>query len=398
MALTARSLVPSPGSWISIGLIYCYGVLVSASLSKVIPLLGDLGVHLGATPGEAALVIALLAVLPAMLASMGGSIVDRLGAHRALQLVAFAGVALNGAYLLADSLQGFMMIRVGEGLLAVGAYSAAPALIMATTTPGRRGRAMAVWSTFPPVGISLGLVLGGYCAGQADWRGGYLVHLILFACLAATSWLLPRAPPVDPAQARRPVALFAAWTQSGPLRLALTFAALVLIGLGMSSVYPEWYAGQHGVTVGRASTVLASTNLMMVPAGFIAGALLARGWRDERLFTGLCLATVLLATPLFAPGLADAARLSTMLVWMFVQGAMIALVIAALPRVVADPRQGAAAAGLLSQLAAVVTFVTPLIWQPLLHRHQWMGFVAVTAAGAMAALLLFPRPGGPRRA
>jgi hypothetical protein len=144
--------------------------------------------------------------------------------------------------------------------------------------------------------------------------------------------------------------------------------------------------------------VLASTNLVMIAAGFIAGALLARGWRDGRLFTGLCLATMALAVPLFVPGLTGAARLSTMIVWMFVQGAMIATVTGALPRVVADPRQGAAAAGLLSQLAALVTFVTPLVWQPLLHRHLWPGFVAVTAAAAVAALLLFPRRSDPHRA
>jgi hypothetical protein len=47
---------------------------------------------------------------------------------------------------------------------------------------------------------------------------------------------------------------------------------------------------------------------------------------------------------------------------------------------------------LLSQLAAMVTFVTPLVWQPLLQRDLWQGFVAVSAAAAVAALLLFPRP------
>ena len=42
----------APGSWASIGLIYLYGVLSSASLSKVIPILGDVGAHLGASPAQ----------------------------------------------------------------------------------------------------------------------------------------------------------------------------------------------------------------------------------------------------------------------------------------------------------------------------------------------------------
>ncbi len=101
MVQTNRACVFAPGSWVSIGLIYLYGVLATASLSKIIPVLGDVGTQLGA----------------------------------------------------------FMAIRVIEGLIAVGAYSAAPALIMATTAPVRIRRAMAVWSTYSAVGVSLGLAL-----------------------------------------------------------------------------------------------------------------------------------------------------------------------------------------------------------------------------------------------
>jgi hypothetical protein len=58
--------------------------------------------------------------------------------------------------------------------------------------------------------------------------------------------------------------------------------------------------------------------------------------------------------------------------------------------VVTDPRQGAAAAGLLSQIAALVTFVTPLIWSPILVSAWWPGFVLVVLVAALLASLLFP--------
>jgi predicted MFS family arabinose efflux permease len=391
MSRTARGVVPAPGSWLSIGIIYLYGVSTTASLSKIIPVLGDIGVHLGATTAQAALLISLVGVLPALMASVAGSIVDRIGAHRALQLVALIGIGVNTAYLAVGSLGGFMTIRVFEGMIAIGAYSAAPALIMATASDARRGRAMAVWSTYTPVGFSLGLALGGAFAGTANWRGGYLVHLILFVALLCTSWLLPRMPAAVVA-ARRATGLLAAWGERGPLRLALSFAILVLIGFGMSNVYPEWYSRQHGVGAGPASNILALINLAMIPAGFMAGTLVARGWRDSHLLTGLLLATMVISVPLFQPGLAEPVRQATMFVWMLVQGATIAVVTAALPRVVADPRQGAAAAGLLSQLAALTTFITPLIWQPILQSGQWVGFVAVTVAAAALIWVLFPRP------
>lgn len=396
MTQTARRLGPEPGSWPSIGLIYCYGVMTTASLSKIIPLLGDLVVHFGATPGQLAWLISLIGVIPALLASVAGSIVDRIGASRALQLVALVGLGVNAAYLTVDTLGPFMVVRVVEGLIAVGAYSAAPALIMATSADARRGRAMAVWSTYTPVGFSLGLVLGGTFAGTEHWRTGYLIHLVLFAVLLATSWALPRTPALASTAVRPAGGLLSAWTQRGPLRLALTFAVLVLMGFGMSNVYPEWYSRQHGIAAGRASTILAIVNLSMIPAGFIAGALVARGWRDVRMLSWLLPITMALAWPLFMPGPGEALRIATMVSWMLVQGAVIAVVTSALPRVVASPVQGAAAAGLLSQLAAIFTFVTPLIWQPLLQRGQWLGFITVTTCAAASAWLLFPPRAAPR--
>jgi predicted MFS family arabinose efflux permease len=395
MTHDARSLVPAPGSWVSVGLIYLYGVLTSASLSKIIPLLGDIAANLGATPAQFALLIALMTVLPAALASVAGSIIDRVGAHRALQMVAVVGVAVNAAYLLAGSLQAFMAVRVLEGLIAVGAYSAAPGLIMATVSDARRRRAMAVWSTYTPVGISLGLAMSGSFAGTANWRGGYWIHLALFSVLVATMWMLPRAPSV-PHRRLNFRNLFGAWTQVGPLRLSMCFALLIVVGFGMSTVYPDWYSTQHSVPVGEASSILAMVNLIMIPSGFVAGMLLGRGWRDTGLLSVLVIATIALSVPLYMPGLTSGARLVTMMGWMVVQGAIIAVVTAALPRVVADPRQGAAAAGLLSQIAALVTLVTPFIWQPLLQAAHvsagaWTGFVIVVAVAAVAAWVAFPR-------
>lgn len=389
MGESARTAPVAAGSWLAIGMIYLYGVFATASLSKVIPILGDIGTHLGSPAAGLALLISLMTILPAALASAAGSIIDRIGAHRALQLVAAIGVAVNAAYLTTANLGSFMAIRVAEGLIAVGAYSAAPALIMATTGPQRIGRAMAVWSTYSAVGVSLGLVLSGSFAGTANWRGGYWLHLVLFGLLLATCWLLPRAPRA-PASAR-PAGLLATWTQPGPLRLSLAFAMLVVLGFGMNTVYPEWFARLHQVPVGQASNILALATLVMIPGGFIGGALLARGWGDTRLLTILMLAVTAIGVPLFMPGLGEPARVTAMLGWMLVQGAAIAVVTAALPRVVANPLQGAAAAGLLSQLAALVTFVTPLLWQPVLRSGRWPGFLVIVGLAAAAAWVLFPR-------
>jgi MFS family permease len=388
-----RATLLAAGGWPSIGLIYLFGVLASASLSKIIPILGDVGAHLGASPARFGLLISLMTVLPALLASVAGSIIDRLGSRSTLQLVALVGIGVNAAYLAVQSLTGFMAIRVVEGLLAVGAYAAAPALIMATAAAARRGRAMAVWSTYSPVGVSLGMALSASFAGTATWRGGYWLHLMLFAALALASPLLPRLP-ASGAGGARPAGLFAVWTQPGPLRISLAFAMLIVIGFGVTTIYPDWFARQHAVPVGHASNIFSIITLVMIPGGLATGSLLARGWRDGRLLTGIMLATIAVALPMFLPGIGEGARMVAMVGWMLLQGAAIAVVMAALPRVVTNPMQGAAAAGLLSQLAALVTFVTPLVWQPLLQAGRWSGFVVVVAVAAAATWLLFPRRAG----
>jgi MFS family permease len=380
-----------PGSWPSIGLIYLYGVATSASLSKIIPLQGDFAAQMGVTPAGFSLLLSLLTIPPALLAAAAGSIIDRIGSRTALIAAAAVGVIANLAYLFAESLAAFQFIRVFEGFIMVGAYSGAPALIMATAPPERRGRAMAFWSTYTPVGISLGLLLSAGFAGTAQWRGGYAIHLVLFAALLVAGFTLPRPPPVPLVAGAPRARLLAAWTQPGPLRLSLTFGMLVMMGFGLNIVFPAWYAAQHGASMGEASSLLALGNLVMIPGGLLAGTLLARGRRDYPLLLVLMIAAALISLPLLMPGESRVLRLLALAAWQFESGAAIAVVVAGLPRVVADARQGAAAAGLLSQVSALITFVTPLVWAPILASGQWPWFVLVVATSAALALLLFPR-------
>jgi MFS family permease len=378
------------GSWPSIGLIYLHGVLTSASLSKIIPLQGDYIVHAGVKPGSVALLIALVTVPSAVFATVGGSFIDRIGARTALIAAATIGMLANIAYLLANSVPAFQGIRLFEGLIMVCAYSAAPALIMSTTSAQRRGRAMALWSTYTPVGISLGLLLSSSFAGTENWRGGYAIHAGLFAALAIASFMLPR-PAAPPSGARARPGMFDAYRQIGPLRLSLTFACLVFMGFGTSTVLPGWLSAQHAMAVGTASRIIAVANLTMIVGGVTAGVLLARGLRDHALFLVITALVIAVAVPLYLPGLAQTPRLLALVAWMMLSGAAIAIVTAALPRVVRDASQGAAAAGLLSQLAALTTFATPQIWLPILASGRWPLFIVVVAIAALAGLMLFPR-------
>lgn len=379
------------GSWPSIGLIYLYGVLGSASLSKVIPLQQDFATHFGASAAQYALLISLLTVAPAALATVGGSLIDRVGAKRALIAAALLGAVVNFAFLFAPGLRSFEALRVIEGCVIVGAYSAAPGLIMATASAERRGPAMAFWSTYTPVGVSLGLAMSSLFAGQAFWRGGYLVHGALWLVMAFAGLLLP-SPAAPPRHGPRP-SLLAAYAQPGPLRVALSFAALVIMGFGVNTVFPPWYSQSHGVSLGEASRLLAVANLTMILGSFAVLVLLGRGLAPLRLFLGLSVCSVLGAVALFSSGQAPALVFAGLLLWLVSAGGATAVVTASLPRVVASPAQGAAAAGLLSQMAALATFITPPLWLGALQTGRTSSFLLIIVLAWVLGLLLLPRAG-----
>ena len=379
------------GGWPAILLTYLFGVLGSASLSKLIPLQADYAAHLGVTPAGFGLLLAALTLPPALFASVGGSLSDRFGARPTLIAAALCGALVNLLYLFASATLHFYVLRVLEGCVLVGAYSAAPALIMATTQGRRRSQAMSFWSTYTPVGISVGLLLSSQFAGTALWRGGYALHATLFAVLAVAGLLLPDRPASAQAAALRGASgLFDAWRQPGPLRIALCFGLLVIMGFGVSTVFPAWYARQQGVSIGSASSLLATLNLIMVLGGLLTATALGRGMAPLRLLRVLAVLGVGAGSLLFWPGTSQSMGLLALGVWLLCSGASTAAVTSSLPLVLPDPSRGAAAAGLLSQIAALSTFFTPQLWLGLAAHDAWQGFIAIIVACWLLTLWAFP--------
>ena len=381
----------TPGRWPAIVLTYFFGVLGSASLSKLIPLQVDYATHLGITPAGFGLLLAALTLAPALFASVGGSLSDRFGARPTLIAAALCGALVNLLYLFASASLHFYVLRVLEGCVLVGAYSAAPALIMATTQGRRRSQAMSFWSTYTPVGISVGLLMSSQFAGTALWRGGYALHATLFAALTLAGLLLPDRPASAQAAAPRGASgLFDAWRQPGPLRIALCFGLLVIMGFGVSTVFPGWYARQQGMSIGSASSLLATLNLIMVLGGLLTATALGRGVAPLRLLMLLAVLGVSAGSLLFWPGSPQQLGLFALGLWLLASGASTAAITSSLPMVLADPSRGAAAAGLLSQIAALSTFFTPQLWLSLAAHDAWQGFVAIIVTCWLLTLWAFP--------
>jgi MFS family permease len=379
------------GGWASLTLIYLYGVVSAASLTKAIPLQAHISQLPGAAPALFGLFISLMAVLPAIFGTLSGAVIDRLGARPALILAALIGALVNGLYLIATAFLPFQVIRVVEGAVPLLVYAAAPALMIATAAPERRNAAMALWSSYTPVGTSLGLLISAAFASGPQWRFAYLTHGAIFLLLAILGLALPKvaaAGTVPGAPRRSTLALLKSPEGIAPLRLATSFGILILLGLGVSVVMPPYLSRHYGITLSAASGIMAIVNVVMILGSTLSGVILTRGVRPASVFIALAVLGSLAGFGVFAPWTLMGLTLGALLIWLICTGAAMAVLASLLPRV-AGPEHRAATAGLLSQTGALTTFITAPLWLAVLARNQWLAlFLIILAGWAISAVLL----------
>ncbi len=379
------------GSWASLTLIYLYGVVSAASLTKAIPLQVHISRLPGASPALFGLFISLMAVLPAIFGTLSGAVIDRLGARPALMLAALIGALVNGLYLVAPSFLSFQIIRVLEGAVPLLVYAAAPALMIATSAPERRSGAMALWSSYTPVGTSLGLLISAAFAAGEQWRFAYLAHGAIFVLLALLGLALPRTVAVATAAGPRRSILALLRSRAGmaPLRLACAFGVLILLGLGVSVVMPPYLSRHFAITIGAASSIMAVTNVVMILGSTLSGVFLTRGVSAANLFLGLSIVGSIAGFGVFAPWTRLGLTLSALVIWLICTGAAMAVLASLLPKV-AGPEHRASTAGLLSQTGALTTFITAPLWLAVLALNQWPALFLIILSGWGISAMLLP--------
>jgi predicted MFS family arabinose efflux permease len=383
------------GSWGSIWLVYIYSILCAASISKLVPIEGEIERAFHTTPAGVGVAISIIAVSSIFAATIGGGIIDRIGARRSIVGTSIFLVLCNVLCFFSTSMAMLDTARLLEGVEFIGIIVAAPALIMATTSGRRQVQAMTLWSTYTPAGVGLGLLLAVPFAGTSAWRWTFIVHGALFAIAAAFGWLLPNIPRETAQRAtqhRR-----AGWTdfleiyrEWGPWKLAISNALLVSIGLGTSTVIPRYFARIHHVSVATSSSILAAGYIPMIFAGIGAGYLLTRGIRPISVYIGITVAGIVSGLLLYAPSSSFALAMGATFVWLPCTGAAVAVLMALLPRVVRDPARGGAAMGLVGQVMAVGNFFTPPIYLALLPRGNWLFFLALILSGWILSLAFIP--------
>jgi predicted MFS family arabinose efflux permease len=379
-----------PGSWASIICIYLFGVCGGSTVSKLIPLAGDVGQTFGLFGADFGWLVALVALPAALFAIPSGVVVDNLGSKRVLLGVAMLGVAANGVYLVAESLPLIYAARIMEGLATVHIYTAAPAFLMATVAAELRTKAMTFWSTYAPVGTAVGLGLGGIFAETAGWRMTFAGHGALFATAGMLALLQPNI--AIPKQAKKTFSeriaeLFIAFRRPQLVSLGVAFMLIISLGMGANLTLPLLIAEVHVMPAGSASNMVASVTLVMILGSALAGILLARKVNPVRMFVMLALAGFAAGSLSFYPELSVQQRYGVMFAWFLVSGAGLATTMATLP-LTADPARPGSAAALLNFAGAVAALVNPPIWLGIFQSGQWLPFLGMMAAGWAIAVLM----------
>ena len=383
-----------PGSWGSIWLVYIYSILCAASISKLVPIEGEIERAFHTTPAGVGVAISIIAVSSIFAATIGGGIIDRVGARRSIIATSIFLVFCNVLCFFSTSMNMLDAARLLEGVEFIGIIVAAPALIMATTSGRRQVQAMTLWSTYTPAGVAVGLLLAVPFAGTSAWRWTFIVHGALFAIAAAFGWLLPEIPREA---TRRAAPKRAGWTdfleiyrEWRPWKLSIANALLVSIGLGTSTVIPRYFALIHHVSVATSSTILAAGYVPMIFAGIGAGYLLARGVRPISVYIGITAAGIVSGLLLYSPWSSFSLAMAAVFVWLPCTGAAVAVLMALLPAVVHDPARGGAAMGLVGQVMAVGNFFTPPLYLALIPKGSWLAFFALILSGWILSLAFIP--------
>jgi MFS family permease len=371
--------------------IYILTVVGMAFVGVLIPFTGPLARDLGVTPGDLGLAITLFSAPSAVAATLFGVWADRMGYRLGHVvgglLIAVADLALMPA---AGALQLHLaFLLAGTGFAIISA--AAPALIMSIVTGRAEARAMAVWATYAPAGLSLGLLLAGVSIFGLGWRAALSVHAALTTGAILACLRLPRA------KGEAGGGLAAAWrdwvwafTDPAVLRLSLAAAVVPAIGYGVTLVAPGVFAAAYGLSATRAAVLMALVNLATLGGSWWAGRLLSGARSPKRLYVIAMAVGAPAQVLVFVPFGGLVAGVVALAVWTTACGVAMAVAMAVLPRVLPNLERAGAAAGLVSQFIAVGSVAAPVTYLSAQAERNGGAVAAVGVALLLASVWLLP--------
>jgi EmrB/QacA subfamily drug resistance transporter len=150
--------------------------------------------HLNATVLDAQWVVEAYALFLAALLLVGGSLGDRFGRRRIFCLGAAVFALASGWCGLAPSVEQLIIARAVQGAGGALLVPGSLAIISASFSEERRGRAIGTWSGFTAITAAIGPVIGGWLIEHVSWRAIFFINIPLAAVVLLISfWRVPES-------------------------------------------------------------------------------------------------------------------------------------------------------------------------------------------------------------
>jgi predicted MFS family arabinose efflux permease len=370
------------------------------TVGVVVPFIDRLCAELGASRSEIGFAIALFSTPSAVLATVGGGLIDSYGLRRSMLLAACTSAA--GSVLASQAhsllaLDGAMLVAgLGFGALCV----ALPCVIIATLQDGSRIRAMSFASTFAPTGYAAGLLLAVPFTTRGAWSLALLTHAALMtaAAIALAIWMptISRAREPSLGPARRLTGMLSVFREPRAVRLGLAVALPNALSYGTSLAAPSYLARVHHLSLATSTASVALAKLTaLIIGGLCMGYLLSRAVAPRLLFAVMAVVGLAAQAMLFLPSGGIALPTAALVIWLFAFGGMAGGAMTLLPTVTRDPSRSGAASGLVNQFISLASFAAPSTWLALNDGGQ---YVLLAAGCLLISALALPGAAVTRRA
>lgn len=369
--------------WGKIAWLYALGVLAAAQLGKMSALVPLITLELALGLTMAGVLISLLEIGGATLGFAAGLFVDRLGVRRVL----LSGLGLFALAGLGESLAATVAALIGFRLLEGAAYLcvvvAAPLLIFRTAPQGKQGVALALWSSFVPVGFALGATTSGWMADVASWRIAILAWAVLATLMLLVSLRLrfARAAASVP-QRRLTIPPWRIWA------LTLAFGCYASFAVGLIALLPTFLVAQAGATPRQAGLVGGLAAFISVLGVLIAAGLRHRGGNVAIWIVVAIVVPPALLFAVFVDGAGVWRVTLLMLLLNTVSGIYAGLAFALLPALARSDDEMAVANGLTLQFGATGSLLGPPMFAACVERWGWSGAAAAGALVSTVCLIL----------
>ena len=367
--------------WAYVGLLLACGIGASMQVGKVPPALGFIqrDLHLGLVAG--AWVISMFSVVGATFGCLTGSMVDRMGPHRAATggLFCLALASLGGSFATLPWV--LLFSRALEGMAFVMVVVAIPSLLVASASESDRRFVPALWGIYMPTGMAVSLASAQPVLHAYGWRMLWQVDATVLLLLGLGLLFVPAPVVVMRGRALPSLRelLRSVW-HPGPLLLGVIFACYTVQYMSVMGFLPTILQAQG--TSAQAAGLLSALAVVANAAGNLSvGALIARGARPRRLIAGACLVMIVAAAGIYLPQWPATLRYLLVVILSGVGGLIPASIFAMVPRVAQDRQSTATTMGFVVQFS---------------HIGQLAGPPAVAAVAAAAggfqlsALVLIP--------